>query len=106
MESVLASFSALSLTCDKKHHESVDSFKSWIEVVKALDSNAGITKTLLLKPGKGPNKNLILVVSLESTALAVNALAKALGYKDARMASDDLATSTLSVDKINCTLCY
>ncbi len=106
LEAVIKALDNLSLKANATSHPEVDSLKAWTEAVKALDSKLGPTKTLVLKPGKGPNSNLILVVSLDSTSLSVNTLAKSLGYKDARMAGDDLVTSTFQTDKLNRTILF
>lgn len=92
---------SLEISHDHKSHAEVDSFKAWVDEIKSIDQDLTPTKTLVLKPSKGQNSNPILVVSLESTAFSVGALAKSLGYKDARVAQDELVTSTLGVDKIN-----
>lgn len=103
-EDVISCFKSLNISHQHKAHAQVDSFPAWIEAMKAIDQKVATTKTLVLKPGKGPNSNLIMVVSLDSTPLAVNVLAKSLGYKDARMASDDAVQQTFKIDKINCNL--
>lgn len=99
----MEAFESLSITHHQKAHVAVDSFQTWVDTVAHLDAEAGITKTLVLKPSKGPNSNLILVLSLNTTQLSVGALAKSLGYKDARMAADDLVLSSFGSDKINLT---
>lgn len=84
----------------QKHH-AVDSFQAWIETITGINAESGITKTLVLKPSKGPTNNPIMVIALHSTPLAVSALAKSLGNKDARMAQEDVVKSTFGVEKIN-----
>ena len=102
LEAVTSQLSSLSISVEKKSHSAVDSLKAWVEAVKSIDASCAPCKTLVLKPSKGPNSNLILVISQDSTALSVGALAKSLGYKDARMAQDDLVTSAFGIDKMNC----
>jgi prolyl-tRNA synthetase len=102
LEATTTLLSKLSISIEQKSHNAVDSLKSWVETVKSLDVDASPCKTLVLKPSKGPNSNLIFVISQDSTALSVGLLAKSLGYKDARMAQDDVVNSTFGIDKINC----
>lgn len=102
MESTISLFSQLKLRHERKSHSPVDSLKAWVEAIHAMDPAIGACKTLVLKPSKGPNSNLIFVVSLESTPLSLGALAKSLGYKDARMAQDDVVSATFATEKINC----
>ncbi|KAJ1330264.1 proline-tRNA ligase [Batrachochytrium salamandrivorans] len=59
--------------------------------------------TLILKPSKGSPASVILAVALDSTEFTIGALAKSLGHKDARVATDDLVKTALSVDKIDAT---
>lgn len=102
LEATISQLSSLSISVEKKTHPSVDSLKGWVEAVKAIDASCAACKTLVLKPSKGPNSNLIFVISQDSTSLSVGALAKSLGYKDARMAQDELVASSFGIDKINC----
>jgi prolyl-tRNA editing enzyme YbaK/EbsC (Cys-tRNA(Pro) deacylase) len=101
MESLTVALSSLSFKPQTISHPEVDSLKAWVETIKNVDATAAPCKTLVLKPSKGPNNNLILVVSLESTSLSVGQLAKSLGYKDARMAGDNVVCGTFSTEKIN-----
>ncbi|KAJ3307174.1 hypothetical protein HDV03_002685 [Kappamyces sp. JEL0829] len=103
MEGLLSTLKSLSISSKTVTHDAVDSLKAWVEAIKSLDTAAAPCKTLVLKPSKGPNSNLILVVSLESTSLSVGQLAKFLGYKDARMAGDDVVSATFATDRINLT---
>ncbi|KAJ3321546.1 hypothetical protein HDV06_004082 [Boothiomyces sp. JEL0866] len=102
-EGVAKTLKSLSVAVSVTSHNEVDSFNTWVESVKSLQSEAGAVKTLVLKPSKGPNNNLILVVALSTATFSVGNVAKSLGYKDARMAADDLVSTTFGVDKLNLT---
>ena len=101
METLLPALEALSINFSKESHQEVDSFNAWVDTIKSIDPSAGITKTLVLNPSKGPNKNPIMTIALEDSKFSVSTLAKFLGNKDARMATDDLVKSTFGTDKIN-----
>ncbi|KAI9202618.1 uncharacterized protein BJ171DRAFT_512715 [Polychytrium aggregatum] len=86
-------------------HAAVADAKAWTELLKADPphgalSNHALAKTLVVKPkgGKGPDVPL-MIVALDSTATNLNAIAKHLGKKEARMANDDLISATLSISK-------
>ncbi|KAJ3276424.1 hypothetical protein HDV01_005047 [Terramyces sp. JEL0728] len=100
---VAKTLKSLSVALDVKSHSKVESFNTWVDTVKTIESEANGVKTLVLKPSKGPNNNLILVVALSTSTFSVGNVAKSLGYKDARMAADDLVASTFGIDKLNLT---
>ncbi|KAJ2998381.1 hypothetical protein HDV02_004596 [Globomyces sp. JEL0801] len=101
LEQVTNAFDSLSISVAVESHSKVDSFQSWVDSVKSINTIYSPTKTLLLKPSKSTVP--VLVISLESSTFAVNPLVKSLGFKDARMAADDLVNSTFQVDKLNLT---
>jgi hypothetical protein len=75
----------------------------WQEALKAtttgLDSKDwSLVKSMLIKTK--PN-NPIFIIALDTTEAPANALAKALGCKEGRLAADDFLASTLKVANKN-----
>ena len=97
MESVLKKLQQLAITI--KDHAKVENLESWLNQVKQLNPTAVPTKTLILKL-KG-SEDLLMIVGLESTKYSVTTVSKALGFKDARIANDDLVLSKFGVGKVD-----
>jgi prolyl-tRNA synthetase len=99
MEKVLQDFKKLSISSEQKTHKAVESLADWVETVKGMA--AVPTKTLVLKP-KG-SETLLFVVSLESAKFSIGGLAKSLGLKDARAATDDVVLETFKTARMDST---
>lgn len=104
MDSLTSLLDSLSIETASISHPSAASFEAWAEGLVAQEPHRRCTKTLVLKPsaGKGfPGELpalLMVVVSHTTQGFSLSTLAKALGFKDARGASDDAVTSTFSVN--------
>ncbi|OAJ37110.1 hypothetical protein BDV3_000156 [Batrachochytrium dendrobatidis] len=107
LEAVTTALQAIGANYKVHTHKPVDSYKAWLDTVSVSipDSitTASPIKTLVLKPSKGSSAKAIVAVALESTNFTIGALTKSLGYKDSRVATDDLVKTTLFVDKIDAT---
>ncbi|KAJ1551620.1 hypothetical protein HK405_014169 [Cladochytrium tenue] len=94
----------------KQHsHASCASAKEWADSLRAAPppgvADLRLTKTLVLKPKGGSlAAAAILAVTADDSEFAVNALAKHLGAKEARVAADDVVSTLLGVPKIDATL--
>ncbi|KAH6569915.1 hypothetical protein BASA50_005223 [Batrachochytrium salamandrivorans] len=107
LDAVTTALQAVGANFKIHSHDSADSYKTWLSIVEqstpeSISSSSPI-KTLILKPSKGSPASVILAVALDSTEFTIGALAKSLGHKDARVATDDLVKTALSVDKIDAT---
>lgn len=100
MEDLTTQLSLLSIDYDTINHDPCSTLLEWTALLTALHPNIGCLKSVLLKP-KGGDDKLVLLISLNSTAIQVNTLAKTLGYKEARAATDELVLKTLGIEKIN-----
>ena len=115
LTSALSSVSVSSTATDKSSqsqfiihsHPSTDSAKAWVETLSKSTPPSGVkssilTKTLVLKTkGAKPLDVPLLVFARENAEFSINSLAKSLGAKEARVATDDLVVSTLKVSKID-----
>lgn len=109
MEQIHDTFSKLSINYEQVSHAACCSLAEWTQTLslsaKCSNKKTGFMKSLLLKP-KGGDDKLVFVVALNTTEMNINALVKKFGYKEARVATDELTLATLNVDKVNCKLNY
>ena len=96
MQKIVETFSRLSIVSKEHTHADVASYKEWADLVKSQLSLPCV-KSLVLKP-KGVD-SLIFVAASESSQIPINPLAKSLGFKEARMAADDVIESSLGLGK-------
>lgn len=98
-ESLLQSLSTLALSPESASHPSPSADKPWSAL---LPDGVHATKTLLFKPkaSKTAQVKPVCVVALDSTDVGTaNALAKQLGIKEMRAATDDVWKEWFGTEK-------
>lgn len=105
-DELTSALSALSLTPALITHAAVDSPAAWLEqLTKAAPADGfTATKTLVFKP-KAKSKDpaqapaLVMIFAAEATETPSAALAKDLGHKEMRLASEDVLKEALGATK-------
>jgi hypothetical protein len=103
MDSLTSLLKSLSIESRPLSHPPAISFEAWAEGLISEVPERHCVKTLVLKPSvpKGATAEapslLMLVASHSTKGFSLSALAKALGFKDARGASDETVTSTFAL---------
>lgn len=109
MEQIQTTFAKLNISYEPVTHESCSTLQEWTQTLRQKShcsgKNTGFLKSLLLKP-KGGQDKLIFVLALDTTEINIAALVKSFGFKEARVATDDLIATTLNVEKVNCSLIF
>lgn len=103
-EAVTESFSKLSITHTTITHTVVTDNKTWITELASTapkDITYHVTKTLVLKPktAKTGPVTPVVIVALDETETSISALGKKLGFKEPRLANEDLLKEVFGVDK-------
>ena len=98
----LKKLGSLSIASSINNHPEVTSLDTWISCLQSLNPAVKATKTIIVKP-KGSN-DLIMILSLQDTKYSIGTVSKALGYKDARVAGDDVVMEQFGVGKIDATV--
>ncbi|KAI9143067.1 hypothetical protein BKA69DRAFT_1026969 [Paraphysoderma sedebokerense] len=106
LESAITSLQSLSISTNLHSHDPTPNNAVWAETLSAnppsQPSSYSLTKTLVLKPKtikSVKEVTVVIVVALDQTKVDISGLGKANGFKEMRMANEELLSKSFGIKK-------